>query len=313
MSAIDEQKMDPTIAERRVEGREVVVEGRLCRVAHVDGEGYKFLANPESVIASLRGSSARADLFTFLQELPETSPRYRYPFELDNLAILPVSTFDHWWTRQVDAKTRNMVRRAEKKGAVVREVPFDGELVRGIWEIYNESPVRQGRPFPHYGKDIETIWKMKATFLESSIFIGAFVDSSLIGFLKLTMDDTQSQAGVMHILGMIQHRDKAPTNALIAQAVRSCADRGISRLAYANFAYGNKVRSSLSDFKKNNAFQRVDLPRYYVQITRWGAIAFRLGLHRRLAERVPEPVAAKLRDLRDRWYQRRFNLKAESF
>jgi hypothetical protein len=205
-----------------------------------------------------------------------------------------------------------MVRRGEKKGVVVREVPFDDELVRGIWEIYNESPVRQGRPFPHYGKDIDTLWKMKATFLESSIFIGAFLDGKLIGFVKLTVDDTQSQAGVMHILGMIQHRDKAATNGLIAQAVRSCADRGISRLAYANFAYGNKVRSSLSDFKKNNAFQRVDLPRYYVPITRWGAMAFRLGLHRRLAERVPEPVAAKLRDLRDRWYQRRFNLKAES-
>jgi hypothetical protein len=312
MIAAEEQKMVTTISERQVAGREVVVEGRLCRVAHVDGEGYKFLANPESVIASLRGSSTRADLFTFLQELPETSPRYRYPFEWDNLAILPVSTFDHWWTRQVDAKTRNMVRRAEKKGVVIREVVFDHELIRGIWEIYNESPVRQGRPFPHYGKDHETLRKMKATFLESSVFVGAFVGDQLIGFLKMTLDDTGAQAGIMHILGTIQHRDKAPTNGLIAQAVRSCADRGISRLVYANFAYGNKARSSLSDFKKNNAFERVDLPRYYVPLTRWGASAFHLGLHRRLAERVPEPVAAKLRELRDRWYQHRFNLKAES-
>ena len=205
-----------------------------------------------------------------------------------------------------------MVRRAEKKGLVVREAPFDDNLVRGIWEVYNECPVRQGRPFPHYGKDLETVRKMKATFLESSIFIGAFLGDQLIGFVKLTIDETRSQAGVMHILGMIQHRDKAPTNGLIAQAVRSCADRGISRLAYANFAYGNKVRSSLSDFKKNNGFQRIDLPRYYVPLTRWGALAFRLGLHRRLAERVPEPVAAKLRELRDRWYQHRFPLKAES-
>lgn len=300
-------------AELRLEDRNVLVQGRLCRVAHVDGEGYKFLADPKSAVATLRDSSTRADLFTFLQKLPETSPQYSYPFDWDNLAVLPVSTFDHWWTRQVDAKTRNMVRRAEKKGLVVREAPFDDNLVRGIWEIYNECPVRQGRPFPHYGKDLETVRKMKATFLESSIFIGAFLGDQLIGFMKLTIDETQSQAGVMHILGMIQHRDKAPTNGLIAQAVRSCADRGISRLAYANFAYGNKVRSSLSDFKKNNGFQRVDLPRYYVPLTPWGAVAFRMGLHRRLAERVPEPVAAKLRELRDRWYQHKFPLKAESF
>jgi hypothetical protein len=312
MISIDGQQMDTRKDGLCIDGREVVVQGRLCHVAHVDGDGYKFLADPESAIAALHASNTRADLFTFLQRLPETSPQYPYPLEWDNLAVLPISTFDHWWTRQVDAKTRNMVRRAEKKGAVVREVPFDDDLIRGIWEIYNESPVRQGRPFPHYGKDFESLRKMKATFLESSIFIGAFVENQLIGFIKLTVDETRSQAGVMHILGMIQHRDKAPTNGLIAQAVRSCADRGISRLAYANFAYGNKVRSSLSDFKKNNGFQRIDLPRYYVPLTRWGALAFRLGLHRRLAERVPEPVAAKLRELRDRWYQRKLHLKAES-
>jgi hypothetical protein len=307
-----DKPMDTRLEKLRIDGREVVVQGRLCRVAHVDGEGYQFLAEPESAIAALRSSNTRADLFTFLQKLPETKPAYPYPFEWDNLAILPVSTFDYWWTKQVDAKTRNMVRRAEKKGAVVREVPFDDSLVQGIWKIYDESPVRQGRPFPHYGKDIETIRKMKATFLESSIFIGAFAGDQLIGFIKLTMDETRSQAGVMHILGMIEHRDKAPTNGLIAQAVRSCADRGITRLAYANYAYGNKVKSSLADFKKNNGFQRVDVPRYYVPLNRWGALAFRMGLHRRLAERVPEPVAAKLRELRDRWYQHRLHLKAES-
>jgi len=300
-------------AELCLEDRNVVVQGRLCRLAQVDGEGFKFLADPKSAIAALRDSNTRADMFTFLQKLPETSPQYSYPFDLDNLAVLPVSTFDHWWTRQVDAKTRNMVRRAEKKGVVVREVPFDDNLVRGIWEVYNECPVRQGRPFPHYGKDLETVRRMKATFLETSIFIGAFLDNQLIGFIKLTIDETRSQAGVMHILAMIKHRDKAPTNILIAQAVRSCADRRISRLVYANFAYGKKVRSSLSDFKKNNGFQRVDLPRYYVPLTRWGALAFRLGLHRRLAEQMPESVAAKLRELRSRWYQHRFHLKAESF
>ncbi len=304
--------MTKEMTELSLEGRDLSVRGRLCRIAHVDGDGYKFLADPESAIAALRGSNARLDLFTFLQKPPETSPRYPYPFEWDNLAVLPLSTFDHWWTRQVDAKTRNMVRRSEKKGVSVREVPFDDNLVRGIWGIYNECPVRQGRPFPHYGKDVETIWRMSATFLESSIFIGAFLGNQLIGFVKLTVDETRSQAGVMHILAMIQHRDKAPTNALIAESIKCCTKRNIPYLVYANFGYGKKVRSSLSDFKENNAFQRVDLPRYYVPLTRWGALAFRLGVHRRFTERVPESVAAKLRELRSRWYQHRFHLKAES-
>jgi hypothetical protein len=313
MISTDGQQMDTEIAELSLEGRDVVVQGRLCRVAHVDGDGYKFLTDPESAIDALRGSNTRADLFTFLQKLPQTSPRYPYPFEWDNLAVLPISTFDHWWSQQIGFKARNKAKQAQKKGIVVREVPFDDALVHGIWEIYNEVPVRQGRWFPHYGKSLGAVCAMSATFLDSSVFIGAFDRDKLIGFIKVTMDDTRTQAGLMHILSLISYRDKAPTNALVVQAVRSCAHLGISHLVYANFGYGKKARSSLSDFKERNGFQRVDVPRYYVPLTRWGAVAFRLGLHRRFSERVPESVAAKLRELRSRWYQHRFQLKAESF
>ena len=72
-----------------LEGRDVVVQGRLCRVVHVDDDSYKFLAESESAIAGVCGWSKRANLFTFLQMLPETSPRYPYPFQWDNLAVLP--------------------------------------------------------------------------------------------------------------------------------------------------------------------------------------------------------------------------------
>ncbi len=296
-----------------IEGRDVIVHRRLCRVVEVDGEGYKFLADPKSAIAALRDSGTRADLFTFLQELPETSPLYKYPYEWDNFAVLPISTFEQWWTKQIGFKARNKAKQAEKKGIVIREVPFDDALVRGIWEIYNEVPVRQGRSFPHYGKSPEAVGTMSATFLDSSVFIGAFDGDKLVGFIKLTINDSGTQAGLMHILSLISYRDKAPTNALLVQAVRSCADRRVSRLVYANFAYGRKTHSSLSDFKVRNGFQRIDLPRYYVPLTRWGAVIFRLGLHRRLAEQMPESVAAKLRELRSRWYQRRFNLSAELY
>lgn len=305
--------MDMTKAKFHIEGRNVIMRGRLCRVAEVEGEGYKFLADPAAAAAGLRASNTRADIFTFMQELPETSPRYKYPIEWDNFAVLPITTFDQWWTKQIGFKARNKAKQAEKKGIVVREVPFDDALVRGIWEIYNEVPVRQGRRFPHYGKSLEAVRAMSATFLDSSIFIGAFDGDKLIGFIKLTMNDERTQAGLMHILSLLSYRDKASTNALVAQAVRSSANVGITRLVYANFAYGNKAKSSLSDFKERNGFQRVDVPRYFVPLTKWGAVAFRLGLHRRLAEHMPESVAAKLRELRSRWYERRFNLKAESF
>jgi hypothetical protein len=293
-------------------GKQIKVEGRLIRIARLDADKYQFLDHPERIIEGLRRCGSRVDLFTFMQRLPETSPKYRYPMEWDNFAALPISTFDHWWTKQIGFKARNKAKQAEKKGVTVREIPFDETLVRGIWEIYNESPIRQGRQFPHYGKDLETVRTEEATYLDHSTFIGAFLGQKLIGFVKLVADETGTQAGLMNIVSLIQQRDKAPTNALIAQAVRSCAARGISYLVYSNFAYGKKQSDSLSDFKERNAFQRIDVPRYYVPLTPLGQAAFRLRLHHRLVDHFPEPLAAKLRELRNAWYNHKFHAVTEA-
>jgi hypothetical protein len=118
------------------------------------------------------------------------------------------------------------------------------------------------------------------------------------------VDDDRNQACMVHILSMVQHNDKASTNALIAQAVRYCAEHKIPYLVYEHFNYGNKQGDSLSHFKEVNGFQRVDLPRYYVPITPLGRVALRLGFHHRLADRLPESMAAKLRELRKAWYRR---------
>lgn len=294
-------------------GSGIRVEGRLIRIARLFGDKYRFLGDPELVLDGLRRCGVRIDLFTFMQRLPETTPKFAYPMEWDNLAVLPVSTFEQWWTQQIGFKARNKAKQAEKKGVTLREVPFDDALVHGIWEIYNECPIRQGRRFTHYGKDIETVRREEATFLDSSVFIGAFLGERLIGFAKLVHDETRTQAGLMNIVSMIRHRDKAPTNALVAQAVRSCAEREIPYLVYSNFAYRNKLRDSVNDFKKRNGFERIDLPRYYVPLSTVGRAAFRLGLHHRLADRLPEPVAAKLRELRNAWYNRKFQSVTEAF
>jgi hypothetical protein len=295
----------------RICGKDIRVEGRLIRIAHLDGDKYKFLDDPEPLIDGLRKSDTRADIFTFMQKLPDSTPKYAYPMESDNLAVLSISTFENWWSEQIGFKARNKAKQAEKKGVVIREVAFDDALVHGIWQIYNESPVRQGRRFPHYGRTIESVCKISSTFLDTSVFIGAFLGEKLIGFIKLTIDDSRTQAGMMHIISMIQHRDKAPTNAMVAQAVQSCADRGIPYLVYSNFAYGKKERSGLSDFKERNGFKRFELPRYYVPLTWAGRYALRLGLHHKFIDHLPEPLVAKARDLRYAWYKRRFPALAQ--
>ena len=288
-----------------VEGVSIRIEGRLLRIARLERERYEGLADPEAVIASLRRCGRRVDLFTFMQRLPEIQPKYGYPIEWDNLAVLSISTFDHWWKKQVDNKTRNMVRKAEKHGVTLCEVPFGAALVKGIWEIYNETPYRQGKRFPHYGKDIETVHKEEATHLDRSIFIGAFLGEEMIGFIKLVEDDTRTETSLINIVSLIRHRDKAPTNALIASAVRACADRGIPYLVYSKFAYGKRQRDTLSDFKQNNDFKRIDLPRYYIALTPIGGVAFRLGLHHRVFELLPGSIVAKFRELRAAWNSRK--------
>lgn len=286
-------------------GKEVRFRGGLIRLAHIDGEGYQFLEDPEAAVETLRKSRTRVDVFTFVQRLSETAPKFSYPTEYDNFAALPVSTYDHWMAKQIDFKTRNKVRKAAKNGVLTQEVAYDDAFVEGISRIYNESPVRQGMRFWHYGKDIEAVRKINGTFPDQSIYIGAFLEGNLIGFVKLVTDENRGQAGLMQILSMMHHRDKATTNALVAQAVRSCAERGIPYLWYANFTYGKKEEDSLAEFKRHNGFQRRDIPRYYVPLTMAGRIALRFGLHRNMLSWVPAPMTATYRKVRSLWYARK--------
>lgn len=289
-----------------VAGVDIRIEGRLLRTARLARERYQQLPDPVAVLDGLRRCGDRVDLFTFMQRLPETQPRYHYPMERDNLAVLTLSTYDHWLKHQIRFAPRGRVRQAEKKGVATREVPFSDNLVKGIWAIYNETPIRQGKRFPHYGKNVETVYKEEATHLDHSIFIGAFLGEELIGFIKLVEDDARTEATVINIVSLVRHKDKCPTNALIAHAVRSCAERRIPYLVYLKFAYGKRERDSLSDFKERNGFQRIDLPRYYVPLTAFGWTAFRLGLHHRVLELLPGSMVTKFNGLRASWYRRKY-------
>jgi hypothetical protein len=295
-----------------VQGVNIRIEGRLIRIARLEQEKYEVLSEPESVLEGLRGSGVRIDLFTFVQNFPETQPKHTYPMEWDNLAVLPVSTFEEWYSRQIRFAPRGRIRQAEKKGVKVREVPFDDSLVRGIWKVYNESPICQGKRSRHYGSDLQTVREKEATFPEKSVFVGAFLDGEMIGFLRMVVDELRKEARLIEFMSMVRHRDKCPSNALIAQGVRSCAERGVRFLIYERFAYGKKAADGLSQFKEVNGFGRVEIPRYYVPLTYFGSLAFRAGLHRNLAEHLPETLAESIRKARSAWYSWRFRRVLET-
>jgi len=281
-----------------IDNIELDLSGRLVKMTRLHNEHYDYLNDPAGFIANLRNSGVRIDLFTFVSEIPDRSPKYNFHLEHDRLAVLPLTTYENWWKRQISDKTRNMARKAAKKGVEIKVVNFDDDFVRGIMGINDEAPIRQGKPYWHYREDFQTVKRLNITFVEQSEFIGAFLGAELIGYIKLVKGN--GKASIMQILAKIAHRDKAPNNALMAKAVEICTERNIPYLHYAYWS-----RGGLGDFKINHGFEQFEVPRYYVPLTRTGAAILKCGLHHRLKERVPE----KWMDIYTHWRAKYLALK----
>jgi hypothetical protein len=282
----------------QLENKKIVISGGFVKIASVEQEWEEDLENPAEFVDKVKAVGLNADLFTFWQRVPNTEPQYAYHMEWDNMALIPIKDFKYWWEKQTDATARNKIRKAEKKGVIIKEVDYTDHFVRGIMDIYNESPVRQGKPFWHYGKDFETVKKMNGMYLDKSHFIGAYFNDELIGFIKLIYGN--NSARTVQILSKVEHRDKAPTNGLVAKAVEICAHKNIGY-----FIYDRWADSSLGDFKRNNGFQKIELPRYYIPLNTKGAIALKLGLHHGVAEILPDSLKSRLKHLRTQWYERK--------
>ncbi|PYU09098.1 MAG: hypothetical protein DMG37_24405 [Acidobacteria bacterium] len=182
---------------------------------------------------------------------------------------------------------RSAVKKAARLGIVTKQVNCDDSLVKGIMAIYNESPFRQGKPFWHYNKDFETIKEISSTYLDRSTFIGAYYKDELVGFIKMVK--VGSVAYTFHVISMIKHFDKKPTNALIAKAVEICAANGMSHLVYGNFIYRD-AKSSLTEFKRRNGFQEALVPRYYVPLTAKGKAVLAMNLHHGIGHVLPQSI-----------------------
>lgn len=285
-----------------VQNRKIVVTGRWLKTAIVHDEEWmpgKTFYDPEKAVEQLMQHQPRPDILCFAPSEPELERDYPYRFEWDNVAIIRAHSYDAWW-QGLSQESRRNVRLAAKRGIVVRAVDFDDKLVAGIKGIYDETPIRQGRRFWHHGKDLESVKRENATYLERSDFIGAFLEEQLIGFIKMVR--VGSTARIMQILSMNEHFDKKPANAMIAKAVEIASQKGMANLAYCRYVYGTKRNSSVTEFKRRNGFVEVRFPRYYVPLTFKGRLAVRLGFHRGLKEAMPEWLVEFLLNLRARFY-----------
>ena len=265
----------------------VVRKKAFFKIAQNSAE-YKWDAFPSTPF--LRKLADRGlDVFTFIERkwCSNIPSREKSWVEVqDNIALLHIKNYEDWLSA-IGKKTRNMIRKAEKSGVRTEIVQPSETLAEGILRIYNETPIRQGRAFPHYGITLDPV-KRIVTSAGNDTFVAAFIDNEIVGFIQLGYGD--KTAIIQQILSFQQHSDKALNNALIAKAVQICVSNGIEYLMYGRM--GN--HPSLDKFKENNGFAKFTFPRYYVALTTKGLIAVKLRLQKDLKDSLPAAIKSPL-------------------
>lgn len=290
-----------------IDGKTAVVRGKWLKRATLMDEELdegETLPDPGAFIEKIKGAGLKADIFCFTQKLWEQEPKFEFHTEEDNAAAIPLTNYAAWWDG-LSQETRRNVRKAAKMGLTTAVVPFSDGLLEGIHQIYNETPVRQGRKFWHYGKPLEVIKKEASTYPERSDFIGCFLGDVLVGFIKLIYAD--KCAHIIHILSRVEHADKKPTNALIAKAVEVASERQMAYLTYCKYVYGKNETSPLTEFKRRNGFQKLLYPRYFIPLSLKGRIVLALKLHHGIKDvikdLIPQRILTFLLEIRARFSQ----------
>lgn len=287
-----------------VHGRFLTVKGHLVRLAAIHDEWWlpAELEDPEIFVKLLKEQQSRglrADLFTFMQKVPGSAPRYPYAMEWESIAAARTGDFQSWWGG-LPQESRKNVRRSQKRGVSVDIHKFDDDLIRGIAKVNNDSPFRQGRPNTHYGKSFELVKKDHESFVDRSDFFCAYFENEVIGYLKVVYKG--EIASILNLAVIASHNDKRPANALISAAVERCAAKQASYLTYGFFNYGNKQDSPLRQFKVRNGFEEMLTPRYYLPVTAWGSLAMKMKLHRGALGILPQGLISLGVAARMKWY-----------
>lgn len=285
-----------------IDNKEIIISGKFTKTACIKEEWDVDVDDPASLISKLKENKVNVDIFTFMQRLPESKPKYDYYMEWDNIAAIPIYSYDYWFRKQLHENPRNKIKKAQKTGVIIKLCRFNDELIDGIKNIYNETPIRQGRPYPNHGMSFELTKKENSQFLERAHFIGAFFNDELIGYIRLVHADRYTRT--MGILAKIGHRDKAPMNLLIAKAVEVCAERKVPYLSYAKFDYGKVGSDTMMDFKYYNGFESICLPRYFIPLTIKGRIILFMNLHHGIIGIIPKKLVRFIRYIKHRWYER---------
>lgn len=281
----------------------IIFNGSWIKIASLFDEDWveQELQDPEAWLNTLKESSTapRADILRFSQMVPHVAPRFNYPMEMRSIAVAEVGDFKSWWEK-LPQESRKNVRRSGKRGVTIEVKEFDADVIAGIASVQNETPLRQGRKYIHYGKSLDEVKRDHGAFLDRCDFICAYFEDEFIGFLKLVYRG--KIAALLQLNSKAAHYDKRPSNALMAKAVELCEARGMTHLTYGLFNYEGKGHSPLREFKERNGFYEMLVPNYYVPLSAWGQVCVNMKLYRGVRELLPKKVVTSALNLRTRWY-----------
>jgi hypothetical protein len=285
-----------------MDGKEFAISGRLLRILALRDDIIDDVEDPDKIIDLCHQRNIPADLLTFAQQIPDCSPKFNYPVEWDAIAAVPITSYQNWLMKQVHPNTRNKIRKAAKKGVEVKVESLSRRIAEGIVGIFNETPIRRGRRYSYYGKSVESVEKEWSRDSSRNDFLVAYYEDEIIGFIQLVY--AAKYARTSGTVAKMAHRDKSPMNALFAKAVEICAMKELSYLVYGRYEYGKKGEDSLSEFKRNNGFIKMEAPRYVIPLSIRGKIALRLRIHHGFSAAIPAGLLNTLIRIRSGWYGR---------
>ena len=279
-----------------ISGQVYTVSGGPLREVRLEDEWYADVHDPGAVLDYFRAHNMlKPDIFTFWQRLPDIVSAHAFYREDDHIAAVPITTYEEWFNNSIKSRVRTSLRKAEKDGLVVKRVPFDDAFVHGMTKLFNEEPLRQGMPFWHFGKDVDTVRRQFSRSLHRETMIAAYYRDEMVGFVMLGNAGSFGLTG--QILSSIKHRDRSTNVALIAKAVEVCEQLGLKHLVYFHW-----TDNSLTEFKRRCGFEKTAVPRYYVPLTIKGQLALKIGAHRGLKGMVPQAMRPTVKRMREAWY-----------
>jgi hypothetical protein len=264
----------------------VMIERKLLFTIAKDRREYeRSVTLTPSLISKL--IAQKVDLFVFVERSWCSTiqfPPKSWAKAEQSAALLYVISYDEWF-KAIGRKSRNMIRKAEKRGVRVSVAEPNKKFAEGIWKIYNSTPMKQNGRNWYFGITLQQVEKeLSSPGIRS--FIGAYFQDELIGFISIAYGD--NLVLIDHLASLKKHWDKAVNNVLIAKAIEICAANNAKWVLYA--AWKNwREHQSLIDFALHNGFRRFKLTRYYVPLTRKGQIATKMFIRNEANPIVESP------------------------